>query len=67
LLTYLRQMLDFGTQEKWTARQCARKWAEFNALPMPLPQLDQQAQNSLTPFSVSPEESVEAFMPHMQS
>jgi hypothetical protein len=44
-----------------------RKWAEFNALPTPLPQLDQQAQHSLTPFSVSPEESVKAFMPYMNS
>lgn len=28
-------MLEFGATEKWTARQCARKWAEIDPGPTP--------------------------------
>lgn len=28
-------MLEYGAAEKWTARQCARKWAEIDPGPTP--------------------------------
>lgn len=61
------QMLEFGAQEKWTARQCARKWAETDALPTPMPQYDQHAQHTFTPYSMSPAEPATAFLPYMHS
>ncbi|KAF1968033.1 hypothetical protein BU23DRAFT_541840 [Bimuria novae-zelandiae CBS 107.79] len=30
-----QKMLEFGAAEKWTARQCARKWAEIDPGPTP--------------------------------
>ncbi|KAF2996270.1 hypothetical protein E8E13_004779 [Curvularia kusanoi] len=65
-----QKMLEFGAQEKWTPKQCARKWAEQEcdtALPTPLPQLDQHAQHSFTPYSMSPAEPATTFLPYMPS
>lgn len=61
-------MLEFGAQEKWTPKQCARKWAECDAaLHTPLPKLDQHAQHSFTPYSMSPAEPATTFLPYMHS
>ncbi|KAL1643162.1 hypothetical protein SLS61_009362 [Didymella pomorum] len=62
-----QKMLEFGAQEKWTARQCARKWAETDALPTPMPQYDQHAQHTFTPYSLSPAEPATSFLPYMHS
>ncbi|KAF9690516.1 hypothetical protein EKO04_011367 [Ascochyta lentis] len=61
------KMLEFGAQEKWTARQCARKWAESDALPTPVPPYDQPAQHTFTPYSMSPAEPATSFLPYMHS
>ncbi|KAH6639321.1 hypothetical protein C7974DRAFT_388249 [Boeremia exigua] len=62
-----QKMLEFGAQEKWTARQCARKWAAGDGLPTPMPQYDQHAQHTFTPYSMSPAEPATSFLPYMQS
>jgi hypothetical protein len=60
------QMLEFGAQEKWTARQCARKWAEIDpAPPTPYPHFDQHLQHSFAPYTMTPVESSHSFMPYM--
>lgn len=61
------QMLEFGAQEKWTARQCARKWAERDGLSTPVPQYEQPAQHTFTPYSMSPAEPATSFLPYMHS
>ncbi|KZM25825.1 uncharacterized protein EKO05_0002552 [Ascochyta rabiei] len=61
------KMLEFGAQEKWTARQCARKWAESDAMPTPVPQYDQHPQHTFTPYSMSPSEPATSFLPYMHS
>ena len=61
------QMLEFGAQGKWAARQCARKWAEIDAMPTPVPQYDQHALHTFTPYSMSPAEPATAFLPYMHS
>lgn len=60
-------MLEYGAQEKWTARQCARKWAELDGLPTPIPQFEQQAPHTFTPYSMSPVEPATSFLPYMHS
>lgn len=61
------QMLDFGAQEKWTARQCARKWAESDVMPTPMPPHGEHVQHTFTPYSMSPAEPATAFLPYMHS
>lgn len=58
-------MVEFGGQEKWTGRQCARKWAESDALPAAMPQYEQHAQHTFTPYSMSPAEPATSFLPYM--
>ncbi|KAJ8106023.1 hypothetical protein OPT61_g9818 [Boeremia exigua] len=60
-----QKMLEYGAQEKWTARQCGRKWAESEGQPTPLAQYEQQAQPSFTPYSMSPAEPATSFLPYM--
>ncbi|KAF1930593.1 uncharacterized protein M421DRAFT_3630 [Didymella exigua CBS 183.55] len=62
-----QKMAKFGAQDKWTARQCARKWAENDALPAAMPQHDQHAQHTFTPYSMSPAEPTTTFLPYMHS
>ncbi|KAF3039767.1 hypothetical protein E8E12_008301 [Didymella heteroderae] len=62
-----QKMLEFGAQEKWTARQCARKWAEMDALRTPMLQYDQHVQHTFTPYSMSPAEPATTFLAYMHS
>ena len=48
-------MLEFGAQEKWTARQCSRKWQEIDPAPVPFPQqFEQHVQQGFAPYAMSP-------------
>ncbi|KAF1916548.1 hypothetical protein BDU57DRAFT_516723 [Ampelomyces quisqualis] len=60
-----QKMLDFGAQEKWIARQCARKWAEIDPAPAPYPHFEQHLQHGLAPYNMSPAEAPHPFMPYM--
>jgi hypothetical protein len=59
------QMLEFGAQEKWTARQCARKWAEIDPAPAPYPHFEQHLQHGFAPYTMSPVEPPHSFLPYM--
>jgi hypothetical protein len=61
----MTQMLEFGAQEKWTARQCARKWAEIDPAPAPYPHFEQHLQHGFAPYNMSPVEAPHPFMPYM--
>ncbi|KAH7092630.1 hypothetical protein FB567DRAFT_435181 [Paraphoma chrysanthemicola] len=60
-----QKMLEFGAQEKWTTRQCARKWAEIDPAPAPYPQFEQHLQHGFAPYTMSPVEAPNPFMPYM--
>ncbi|KAF2201007.1 hypothetical protein GQ43DRAFT_372497 [Delitschia confertaspora ATCC 74209] len=51
-----QKMLEYGAAEKWTARQCARKWAEIDPGPTPYTTYDHSA-TSYAPYSMSPVEA----------
>lgn len=64
--TNIKQMLEFGAQEKWTARQCARKWAEIDpAPPAPYAHFEQHLQHGFAPYNMSPVEAPHPFLPYM--
>jgi hypothetical protein len=58
-------MLEFGAQEKWTARQCARKWAEIDPAPTPYAHFEQHLQHGFAPYNMSPVEAPHPFLPYM--
>lgn len=61
-------MLEFGAAEKWTARQCARKWAEIDPGPTPYTTYDHHVPGpTYAPYTMSPVEAPH-FMPfvHIQ-
>ncbi|OAK94124.1 hypothetical protein IQ06DRAFT_340637 [Phaeosphaeriaceae sp. SRC1lsM3a] len=61
-----QKMLEFGAQEKWTARQCARKWAEIDpAPPAPYAHFEQHLQHGFAPYNMSPVEAPHPFLPYM--
>ncbi|KAH7066172.1 hypothetical protein BKA63DRAFT_426012 [Paraphoma chrysanthemicola] len=60
-----QKMLEFGAQEKWTARQCARKWTEIDPAPAPYPHFEQHLQHGFAPYTMSPVEAPNPFMPYM--
>ncbi|KAF2006382.1 hypothetical protein P154DRAFT_422735 [Amniculicola lignicola CBS 123094] len=59
-----QKMLEFGAAEKWTARQCARKWAEIDPGPTPYTTYDLHSTPSYAPYSMSPVEAT-PFMPYL--
>ncbi|KAH8716747.1 hypothetical protein GQ44DRAFT_660264 [Phaeosphaeriaceae sp. PMI808] len=60
-----QKMLEFGAQEKWTARQCARKWAEIDPAPTPYAHFEQHLQQGFAPYTISPVEAPHSFQPFM--
>jgi hypothetical protein len=58
------QMLEFGAQEKWTARQCARKWSEVDPAPAPYAPFE-HLQHGFAPYAMSPVEPPHPFLPYM--
>ncbi|KAF2032884.1 hypothetical protein EK21DRAFT_86889 [Setomelanomma holmii] len=60
-----QKMLEFGAQEKWTARQCARKWVEIDPAPAPYPHFEPHLQHSFAPYTMSPIEAPNPFLPYM--
>jgi hypothetical protein len=58
------QMLEFGAQEKWTARQCARKFAEIDQAPTPYAPFE-HLQHGFAPYAMSPVEAPHPFLPYM--
>lgn len=59
-----QKMLEFGAQEKWTARQCARKYAEIEPTPAPYAQFD-HLQQAFAPVSMRTGDAAHPFMPYM--
>ena len=58
-------MLEFGAAEKWTARQCARKWAEIDPGPTTsYTGFDHHSTPSYAPYTMSPVEGP-GFMPYL--
>jgi hypothetical protein len=49
------QMLEYGAAERWSARQCARKWAEIDPGPTPYSAYDHSTP-SYTTYAMSPVE-----------
>ncbi|KAF2013933.1 hypothetical protein BU24DRAFT_424952 [Aaosphaeria arxii CBS 175.79] len=58
-----QKMLEFGAAEKWTVRQCARKWAEIDPGPTPYSAYDHPS--SFAPYTMSPVEATPSFMPYL--
>lgn len=58
-----QKMLEYGAAEKWTARQCARKWAEIDPGPTPYTTYDHHSTPSYAPYTMSPVEA--PFMPYL--
>ncbi|KAF2848493.1 hypothetical protein T440DRAFT_166712 [Plenodomus tracheiphilus IPT5] len=58
------KMVEFGAQEKWTARQCARKWtAEVE--PASYAQFEQHVQQGFAPYAMSPVEPPTTYLPFL--
>jgi len=49
-------MAEFGAQEKWTARQCSRKWQELDPTAVPYPHFESHVQHGFAPYAMSPVE-----------
>ncbi|KAF1846147.1 uncharacterized protein K460DRAFT_417288 [Cucurbitaria berberidis CBS 394.84] len=60
-----QKMAEFGAQEKWTARQCARKWAELDPTPTLYAHYEQHVQHGFAPYAMSPIEPPHGFSPYM--
>ena len=56
-------MLELGAAEKWTARQCARKWAEIDPRPTPYTTYEHH-KLTYAPYTMSPVEA-HHFMPYV--
>jgi hypothetical protein len=50
-----QKMLEYGTQEKWTARQCSRQWQMMDQPTMSYAQFD-HVQQGFAPYAMSPVE-----------
>ncbi|KAL5113237.1 hypothetical protein ACEQ8H_008891 [Pleosporales sp. CAS-2024a] len=61
-----QKMLEYGSQEKWTSRQCARKWAEIDPAPAPYSHFD-HLQHSFAPYTMSPVEAPQHFLQYMNA
>ncbi|CAI6334804.1 unnamed protein product [Periconia digitata] len=57
-----QKMLEFGATEKWTARQCARKWAEID--PGPTPYTTYATYEHQVPTSYPPSYAMSPVEPH---
>ncbi|KAK7186754.1 hypothetical protein PSPO01_07288 [Paraphaeosphaeria sporulosa] len=58
-----QKMLEYGAAEKWTARQCARKWAEIDPGPTPYTTYEHHMPTYAT-YAMSPVEA-HHFMPYV--
>lgn len=59
-------MLEFGAQEKWTARQCARKWTA-DTEPTPYVHFEHHAHQGFAPYSMSPVEPPATYLPFLHA
>lgn len=59
-----QKMLEFGAQERWTARQCARKWTT-ELEPATYANFDQQVQQGFAPYTMSPVEPPTTYLPFL--
>jgi hypothetical protein len=59
-------MLDFGVQERWPARQCARKWAEIESLQKQHAYPEERLQHAFG-LSMSPDEPPHQFLPYQHA
>ncbi|KAF1940144.1 hypothetical protein EJ02DRAFT_467613 [Clathrospora elynae] len=60
-----QKMLEYGAQEKWTARQCARKWAEIDPAPTPFAQFEHHVHQGFAPYAMSPVEPPPSYIPFL--
>lgn len=58
------KMLEFGVQDKWTARQCARKWAT-DIEPVPYAHFEYHIQQGFAPYAMSPIEPPSNCLPFL--
>jgi len=59
-----QKMAEYGAAEKWSARQCARKWGEIDPGPTPYTTFDHSTP-SYTNYTMSPIEGA-PFLPYLQ-
>ncbi|KAF2737749.1 hypothetical protein EJ04DRAFT_460874 [Polyplosphaeria fusca] len=59
-----QKMLEYGAAEKWTPRQCARKWAEIDPGPTPYTTYDHHSTPTYAPYTMSPVEAP-PYMPYL--
>ncbi|KAF2274404.1 uncharacterized protein EI97DRAFT_381683 [Westerdykella ornata] len=52
-----QKMLDFGCTEKWTTKQCSRKWQEIDPGPTTYASYDVNPPTSYAPYTMSPVEA----------
>ncbi|KAI2480463.1 hypothetical protein Ptr902_08644 [Pyrenophora tritici-repentis] len=50
------KMAEFGALEKWTARQCSRKWQELDPAAIPYAHFEPHIQHGFAPYAMSPVE-----------
>ncbi|KAF1954936.1 hypothetical protein CC80DRAFT_416508 [Byssothecium circinans] len=62
---YHNTMLEYGAAEKWTARQCARKWAEIDPGPTPYTTYEHHVPNYATPYATLSPVEAHHFMPYV--
>ncbi|KAL6707025.1 hypothetical protein ACN47E_004975 [Coniothyrium glycines] len=63
-----QKMLEFGAHERWTARQCARKWTEVEPAPTPYTHhFEQHIRPGFAPYTMSPVESSASYQPYLGS
>lgn len=58
------KMLEFGAQEKWTARQCARKWTA-DIEPASYAHFEHHVQQGFAPYTMSPVEPSTTYLPFL--
>ncbi|KAF2644540.1 hypothetical protein P280DRAFT_390332 [Massarina eburnea CBS 473.64] len=65
-LPHFKRMLEYGAAEKWTVRQCARKWAEIDPGPTPYTTYEHHVPNYAAQYTLSPVDA-HHFMPYVHN
>ncbi|KAF2755452.1 hypothetical protein EJ05DRAFT_540184 [Pseudovirgaria hyperparasitica] len=60
------KMIEYGASDRWSARQCARKWADIDPGPTPYTTTTTSSYESPMPqYATSPPTDAHAFLPYM--
>ncbi|OJD36740.1 uncharacterized protein BKCO1_10000176 [Diplodia corticola] len=57
------KMMEFGASDRWTAKQCARKWAEIDPSATPFMTTQDEPQQATFSYTASPEST--SYLPYM--